>query len=59
MSNNRVEIRSHMKICEKCEGSMVLERAVDLEVGLSLLYFACLNCGKRVQAERQPRPLVH
>lgn len=51
--------RSHMKSCEKCQGSMILERAVDLEVGLSILYFVCLNCGKRVQAEREPRPLVH
>lgn len=46
-----------MKICEKCQGSMVVERAVDLEVGLSILYFACLNCGKRIQAEKEPRPL--
>ncbi len=37
---------------------MVLERAIDLEVGLSILYFACLNCGKRIQAECEPRPLV-
>ncbi len=48
-----------MKICEKCQGSMVMERAVDLEVGLSILYFACLNCGKRIQAEKEPQPLVH
>lgn len=48
-----------MKICEKCQGSMVVERAVDLEVGLSILYFACLNCGKRIQAEKEPRPLVY
>ena len=48
-----------MKICEKCQGSMVMERAVDLEVGLSILYFACLNCGKRQQAEKEPRPLVY
>ena len=48
-----------MKICEKCQGSRVTERAVDLEVGLSILYFACLNCGKRLQAEKEPRPLVH
>jgi len=51
--------RGNMKICEKCQGSMVTERAVDLEVGLSILYFACLNCGKRIQAEKEPRPLVH
>ena len=48
-----------MKTCEKCQGSMVMERAVDLEVGLSILYFACLNCGKRIQAEKEPQPLVH
>ena len=48
-----------MKTCEKCQGSMVIERAVDLEVGLKLLYYACLNCGRRVQAEKEPRPLVH
>lgn len=52
-------LRDIMKICEKCQGAMVVERAVDLEVGLSLLYFACLNCGKRIQAEKEPRPLVH
>ncbi len=51
--------RGTMKTCEKCQGSMVMERAVDLEVGLSILYFACLNCGKRLQAEKEPRPLVH
>jgi len=48
-----------MKVCEKCHGSVVLERAIDLEVGLVILYYACLNCGKRVQAEKGPRPLVH
>jgi hypothetical protein len=50
--------RSPMEICKKCGGAMVLERAIDLEVGLSILYFACLNCGKRIQAECEPRPLV-
>ena len=58
-NRNTYYLRDIMKICEKCQGSMVLERAVDLEVGLSLLYFACLNCGKRIQAEKEPRPLVH
>ena len=48
-----------MKICKKCQGSMVMERAVDLEVGLSILYFACLNCGKRQQAEKEPQPLAY
>jgi transcription initiation factor IIE alpha subunit len=57
--NTQFLLRGNMKICEKCQGSMVVERAVDLEVGLSILYFACLNCGKRIQAEKEPRPLVH
>jgi hypothetical protein len=57
--NKHLLLRGNMKICEKCQGSMVVERAVDLEVGLSILYFACLNCGKRIQAEKEPRPLVH
>jgi hypothetical protein len=56
---NTLLTREIMKICEKCQGSMVIERAVDLEVGLSILYFACLNCGKRIQAEKEPRPLVY
>jgi transcription elongation factor Elf1 len=57
--NKHFLLRRKMKICEKCQGSMVVERAVDLEVGLSILYFACLNCGKRIQAEKEPRPLIH
>lgn len=57
--NEQFLLRGKMKICEKCQGSMVVERAVDLEVGLSILYFACLNCGKRIQAEKEPRPLIH
>jgi hypothetical protein len=57
--NEHFLLRGNMKICEKCQGSMVVERAVDLEVGLSILYFACLNCGKRIQAEKEPRPLIH
>lgn len=48
-----------MRKCEKCQGSMVLERAVDLELGLAIYFFACLNCGKRISAEQHPRPLAY
>lgn len=47
-----------MKICEKCQGSMIVERAVDMEVGLAIHLYVCLNCGKRVSAEKDPQPLA-
>ncbi|MEW6543864.1 MAG: hypothetical protein AB1411_09675 [Nitrospirota bacterium] len=37
---------------------MLLERAVDLDAGLAITVFACLNCGRRKAAENQPRPLT-
>ena len=48
--NTQFILRDNMKICEKCQGSMVVERAVDLEVGLSILYFACLNCYAKTES---------
>jgi len=48
-----------MWVCNKCQGSMIVERAVDLELGLSILLYACLNCGRRTPAEKQPRPLAY
>jgi len=44
--------------CEKCQGSMLLDREVDMESGLSLLVLVCINCGRRKQAERTPLPLI-
>jgi hypothetical protein len=44
--------------CEKCQGSMLLDREVDMESGLSLLVLLCINCGRRKQAERAPLPLI-
>ncbi len=48
----------HMYPCEKCHGSMLLDREVDMESGLSLLVLVCINCGRRKQAERTPLPLI-
>ncbi len=47
-----------MHTCEKCQGSMLLDREVDMESGMSLLVLVCINCGRRKQAERAPVPLI-
>jgi len=47
-----------MKTCDKCKGTVVLERAVDLDAGLAIIVYACLNCGRRKAAEPEPRPLT-
>ncbi len=36
----------------------MLERAVDLDAGLAITVYACLNCGRRKAAEPEPRPLT-
>jgi hypothetical protein len=47
-----------MRRCDKCKGTMFLERAVDLDAGLAIAVFVCLNCGRRQDAESEPRPLT-
>jgi len=47
-----------MKTCDKCQGTMLLERAVDLNAGLVITVLACLNCGRRKAVEQEPRPLT-
>lgn len=47
-----------MKTCDKCQGTMLLERAVDLNAGLVITVLACLNCGRRRPVEQQPRPIT-
>ncbi|MBI5776466.1 MAG: hypothetical protein HY444_03660 [Nitrospirae bacterium] len=47
-----------MKACDKCKGTLMLERAVDLDAGLAIIVYACLNCGRRKPAEPEPRPLT-
>jgi hypothetical protein len=48
----------HMKTCDKCHGAMLPERAVDLDAGLAITVFACLNCGRRKAADQEPRPIT-
>jgi hypothetical protein len=47
-----------MKTCDKCHGAMLPERAVDLDAGLAITVFACLNCGRRKSADQEPRPIT-
>lgn len=47
-----------MKTCDKCHGAMLPERAVDLDAGLAITVFACLNCGRRKAADQEPRPIT-
>ena len=54
--NGRVP--STMKTCDKCHGAMLPERAVDLDAGLAITVFACLNCGRRKAADQEPRPIT-
>jgi len=37
---------------------MLPERAVDLDAGLAITVFACLNCGRRKAADLEPRPIT-
>jgi len=37
---------------------MLPERAVDLNAGLAITVFACLNCGRRKSAGQEPRPIT-
>lgn len=47
-----------MQTCDKCRGTMVPERAVDLDAGLAITVYACLNCGRRKMVDPEPRPLT-
>jgi hypothetical protein len=47
-----------MRTCDKCKGTMRLERAIDMDAGLAITVFACLNCGRRKDVDSEPRPLT-
>ena len=49
---------TQMYVCEKCQGSMLLDREVDMESGMTLLVLVCINCGRRKQAEPVPIPVI-
>ena len=55
---HRNVIESCMHTCDKCRGTMLPERAVDLDAGLAITVLACLNCGRRKVADAEPRPIT-
>lgn len=43
--------------CQKCGGSLRAETGIDLLSGITILQYVCFNCGRRWNAEKEPRPL--
>ena len=46
------------KVCEKCQGTLGIDREVDMLTGMSLIVYRCINCGRRTRLEGDPRPLT-
>lgn len=44
--------------CQKCQGSLRAETAIDLVSGVTILQYVCFNCGRRWHEEKEPRPLT-
>jgi hypothetical protein len=44
--------------CDKCQGTVRIERCVDLNSGLAISIFVCFNCGKRKPADKEPHPIT-
>ena len=51
-----VDVPSKPK-CEKCHGTLSPDQEVDLLAGVSLVVYRCINCGRRIKLENEPRPL--
>jgi len=43
-------------VCEKCQGTLVLDREVDLLIGMT--WCVCINCGRRTKVEKEPKPMT-
>ncbi|MDA0739204.1 MAG: hypothetical protein O2999_04005 [Nitrospirae bacterium] len=43
--------------CTRCQGSLVLDRELDLITGLALPVLLCINCGCRTPLMKNPSPL--
>lgn len=44
-------------VCDKCQGTLVPDREVDLLTGMVLMVNLCLNCGKRTSSGKTPKPI--
>ncbi len=45
-------------VCDKCQGTLVLDREVDLLTVMTLCVSLCINCGRRRKVEKDPKPLT-
>ena len=58
VKDNYMKDRTNMMSrCQKCQGSLRLETAIDLVSGIRILQYVCFNCGRRWHEEKEPRPL--
>jgi hypothetical protein len=44
--------------CWRCDGLPWAERVIDMHTGVSILQYACFNCGRRWHSGDTPRPVV-
>lgn len=44
--------------CQKCQGRLRLETAIDFVTGVRIAQYVCFNCGRRWHEKDEPRPLT-
>jgi hypothetical protein len=49
---------TNVQRCQRCQGSLRAETAVDLQTGVVILQYVCFNCGRRWYPEKAPRPMT-
>ena len=52
------ERTTNIQRCQRCQGSLRAETAVDLQTGVVILQYVCFNCGRRWYPEKSPRPMT-
>ena len=52
------ERTTNVQRCQRCQGSLRAETAVDLQTGVVILQYVCFNCGRRWYPEKAPRPMT-
>src|SRR6476469_9962271 len=52
------ERTANVQRCQRCQGSLRAETAVDLQTGVVILQYVCFNCGRRWYPEKAPRPMT-
>jgi hypothetical protein len=56
--NRGADAKGKRMQCWKCDGLPWAERVIDMQTGVSILQYACFNCGRRWHSGDKPRPLT-